>query len=334
MNDPNAAPALAAPSLVSIPALGPSGLLSLLSRASALPLEGPGGAPLAGRTLINAFFEDSTRTRVSFEIAAQRLGASVVNFTTAGSSTAKGESLRDTVLTLDAMKPDFLVVRHSRSGIMPLFRASTRASLLNAGDGRNQHPTQALLDMLTIAERLGRALDAGSDPARVLAGVRIAILGDVLHSRVARSTAQAALMLGAHVTFVGPHALCPDELTAIGRGLGQPIAIARAAELPDLIASVDVLYALRIQLERQGGSVLFPSAAEYARLYRIEPRHLDAMKPGAFVMHPGPVNRGVELAGAVVDDPQRSAILHQVAAGVRVRMAALLALHEARGDSH
>lgn len=327
MNDRS--PSLA-PSLVSIPALGPSRVLALLARASSLPIQGPDDAPLLGCTLINAFFEDSTRTRVSFEIAAQRLGASVVNLSAAGSSVAKGESLLDTVQTLDAMSPDFLVVRHARSGVMPMIQAATRASVLNAGDGRNQHPTQALLDMLTIAERLGKPLTASADPASILAGVQIAIVGDILHSRVARSTAQAALMLGARITFVGPHALCPDDLTAIGDGFTHPITIARAEELPKIIASVDVLYTLRIQLERQTGSVLFPSSAEYARLYRIEPAHLNTMKPGSFIMHPGPVNRGVELAGAVVDDPQRSAILQQVANGVRVRMAALLTLHEAR----
>lgn len=345
--DPSANLSTAPPSLLSIPALGAAGLLALLARASRLPVRGPmapGDAsppPLAGSTLINAFFEDSTRTRVSFEIAAQRLGASVVNLSSAGSSLAKGETLLDTVQTLDAMAPDFLVVRHARSGVMPMIQQATSASVLNAGDGRHQHPTQALLDTLTIAERLARPLDAGADPSTILAGVRIMIVGDVLHSRVARSTAQAALMLGAHITLVGPHALCPDELTAIGehhgahhgKPLGQPIDIARADALPELLRTVDVVYALRIQLERQAGGVLFPSTGEYAKRYRIEPHHLRTMKPGAIVMHPGPVNRGVELAHAVVDDPERSAILDQVANGVRVRMAALLTLHEARQNA-
>lgn len=325
------------PSLLSIPALGPSGVLRVLARAATFSLAGPGGSPLAGTTVINAFFEDSTRTRVSFEIAAQRLGASVVNLSSAGSSLAKGETLHDTVQTLDAMAPDFLVVRHARSGVMPMIQAATSASVLNAGDGRHQHPTQALLDALTIAERLGRPIDINTDPSTILAGVRILIVGDVLHSRVARSTAQAALMLGAHATLVGPHALCPDELTALGehdgKPISQPIDIARADALPELLRTVDVVYALRIQLERQTGGVLFPSTSEYAKRYRIEPHQLRSMKPGAIVMHPGPVNRGVELAHAVVDDPERSAILDQVANGVRVRMAALLTLHEARQNA-
>ena len=322
--------ASATPSLLSIGGLGAGGLVRILTRSAALPVGGDGDAPLRGGTLVNAFFEDSTRTRVSFEFAAHRLGATVVNLSATGSSLAKGETLLDTVRTIDAMAPDYLVVRHARSGIMPMVQRATRASVINAGDGRHQHPTQALLDMLTIIERLGRRIALGDEASGVLAGVRIAIVGDVLHSRVARSTAQAALMLGARVVLVGPAALCPNDLTAIGEGLGQPIEIVRADGMDELVREIDVLYALRIQLERQGGGVLFPSTAEYARSYRIERRHLDAMKPGAILMHPGPVNRGVELAHDVVDDPHRSAITDQVANGVRVRMAALLDLHDAR----
>ncbi|MGP1347780.1 MAG: aspartate carbamoyltransferase catalytic subunit [Phycisphaerales bacterium] len=320
----------ATPSLLSIGGLGARGVVRILARSAALPVHGDGQMPLRGATLVNAFFEDSTRTRVSFEIAAHRLGATVVNLSATGSSLAKGESLLDTVQTIDAMAPDYLVVRHARSGIMPTVQKATRASVLNAGDGRHQHPTQALLDMLTIIERLGRPIASSDEPSGVLAGISIAIVGDVLHSRVARSTAQAALMLGARVVLAGPVALCPNDMTSIGQGLGQPIEIVRADGLDELVRRVDVIYALRIQLERQGGGVLFPSTGEYARSYQITRRHLDAMKPGAILMHPGPVNRGVELAHDVVDDPQRSAITEQVANGVRVRMGALLDLHETR----
>jgi aspartate carbamoyltransferase catalytic subunit len=254
---------------------------------------------LRGRTVLNLFYEASTRTRSSFELAAKRLSADVVNFAASGSSVEKGESLKDTVLTLSAHKPDAIVIRTPWAGAAELVTGWTSASIVNAGDGKHEHPTQALLDVYTLRRRLG-----GLD------GLNIWIVGDVLHSRVARSNILAFAKMGAKVTVCGPPTLIP-------RGIEDALPCEVAFTL-DRVRDADVIYALRMQNERMHDSYV-PSLREYAAMYQINGRRLT---PRQVVMHPGPVNRGVELSGEVVDSPQ-AVITMQVEAGVVVRMAVL-----------
>jgi aspartate carbamoyltransferase catalytic subunit len=257
---------------------------------------------LRGRTVVNLFYENSTRTRISFEIAAKRLSADVINFSTGGSSVAKGESLKDTALTLEAMGADAIVIRHSSSGAPHTLSRWVRASVINAGDGTHEHPTQALLDLYTIREHF---------PA--FEGLRVAIVGDVLHSRVARSNALAMSRMGAEVTLVGPPTLIPPEAGAWGVQVSH--------ELDGVLPKLDVCYMLRVQRERQRQQY-FPSVREYSRLYGLDRRRVDALPDGALVMHPGPMNRGVEIASEVADLP-RAVITDQVTNGIAVRMALL-----------
>ncbi|MDX6656681.1 MAG: aspartate carbamoyltransferase catalytic subunit [Solirubrobacteraceae bacterium] len=253
---------------------------------------------LRGRTVLNLFYEASTRTRSSFELAAKRLSADVVNFAASGSSVEKGESLKDTVLTLSAHKPDAIVIRTPWAGAAALVSGWTHASIINAGDGKHEHPTQALLDVHTLRRRVGKLDD-----------LSIWIVGDVLHSRVARSNILAFQKMGAHVTVAGPPTLIPRGIEAMGCDVRYTL---------DELGSADVVYALRMQQERMSQSWI-PSLREYATEYQINGRRLG---PRQILMHPGPVNRGVELSGEVVDSPQ-AVILSQVEAGVVVRMAVL-----------
>jgi len=254
---------------------------------------------LRGRTVLNLFYEASTRTRSSFELAAKRLSADVVTFVASGSSVEKGESLKDTVLTLSAHRPDAIVIRCPWAGAAALLPRWTDAAIVNAGDGKHEHPTQALLDVYTLRRRLGS-----------LSGANIWIVGDVLHSRVARSNILAFRRMGAKVTLAGPPTLMP-------RDVEQALGVEVRTTLDDL-READVVYALRMQHERMQEAYV-PSLREYASVYQIDGRRLG---PRQLLMHPGPVNRGVELSGDVVDSPQ-SLILEQVAAGVVVRMAVL-----------
>ncbi|WP_020519999.1 aspartate carbamoyltransferase catalytic subunit [Catelliglobosispora koreensis] len=256
---------------------------------------------LRGRTVVNLFYEDSTRTRISFEAAAKRLSADVINFSAKGSSVEKGESLKDTAWTLQAMGADAVVIRHPASGAPYRLANWVNGSVLNAGDGTHEHPTQALLDAYTIRSRMGR-----------IDGLRVAIVGDVLHSRVARSNALLLKTLGAKVTLVGPPTLVPQELGDVSYDLD--------ALLPDS----DVVMMLRVQKERMHSSYL-PSAREYSRRYGLDGARLRRLPEHAIVMHPGPMNRGMEITPEVADSP-RSTIVEQVTNGVSVRMACLYLL--------
>jgi aspartate carbamoyltransferase catalytic subunit len=259
---------------------------------------------LRGKTVLNLFFENSTRTRTSFELAGKRLSADVINISAAASSVKKGESLKDTILTLDAMHPDVLIVRHSSSGAADYVAQHTRAIVINAGDGSHEHPTQALLDAFTIRRHKGS-----------FEGLKVAICGDILHSRVARSNALLLPLLGAEVRLAGPRTLLPADLSALGCPCFERIEPA--------LEGADVIIMLRIQSERLGG-VYFPALREYSRYFSLNKQRLALAKPDAIVMHPGPMNRGVEIADDVADGPQ-SVILQQVEAGVAVRMAVLYA---------
>jgi len=261
---------------------------------------------LRGRTVVNLFFEDSTRTRTSFELAAKRLSADVVNFSAKGSSVSKGESLKDTALTLEAMGADAVVVRHSSSGAPHRLAGWVRGSVVNAGDGTHEHPTQALLDAFTMRRRLGR-----------LDGLRVTVVGDVLHSRVARSNVLLLATLGAEVTLVAPPTLLPVGVEA------WPAAV--SYDLDAGLSKADVVMMLRVQRERMTASY-FPSAREYSRRYGLDRSRMAALPEHAIVMHPGPMNRGMEIAAEVADDPRRSTIVEQVTNGVSVRMAVLYLL--------
>ena len=263
---------------------------------------------LRGRTVVNLFFEDSTRTRISFEAAAKRLSADVINFSVKGSSVAKGESLKDTALTLEAMGADAVVIRHDASGAPHRLAGWIRGHVVNAGDGMHEHPTQALLDAFTIRRRLGRA--EGLD------GVRVTIVGDVLHSRVARSNVALLNILGAEVTLVAPPTLVP---VAVG---SWPCEI--SYDLDAVLPKSDVIMMLRVQQERMTAAY-FPSVREYSRRYGLDTGRMGMLPEHAIVMHPGPMNRGVEIAAEVADSP-RSTIVEQVANGVSVRMAVLYLL--------
>ncbi|MGO9873731.1 MAG: aspartate carbamoyltransferase catalytic subunit [Acidimicrobiia bacterium] len=265
---------------------------------------------LRGKTVVSLFYEDSTRTRLSFEAAAKRLGADTMTFSVATSSVNKGESLLDTVQTIEAMGVHAIVVRHSAAGAPHRVASWTSASVVNAGDGRHEHPTQALLDAFTLRRHRGPSLD----------GCRVAIVGDIANSRVARSNVVALRALGCDLTLVGPPTLMPSRID------GWPVTV--SYDLDDVLPDVDVVYLLRIQLERidaKGADVRFPTLREYSARWGLTARRAARLKPDTLVMHPGPLNRGVEIAAEVADSV-RSLVTEQVANGVAVRMAVLWSL--------
>ncbi len=268
---------------------------------------------LRGKAVVNLFFESSTRTRMSFEVAAKVLSADTYSISQTGSSVTKGETLVDTAKNLDAMHPDVIVIRHASSGAAALVSRHTRAAVVNAGDGQHEHPTQGLLDALTLRERWG-ALD----------GKRVTIVGDVLHSRVARSDAFGLTALGARVTFCGPPTLLPPELASLG--------VTLATSLRRAVEGADAVMMLRVQNERMDGQFL-PSSREYSRTFGLGLEQLEWLKPDALILHPGPVNRGVELSPEVADGP-RSVILPQVENGVAVRMAVLYLVAAGHAEEH
>jgi len=269
---------------------------------------------LRGRTVVNLFFEDSTRTRISFEAAAKRLSADVINFSAKGSSVAKGESLKDTALTLEAMGADAVVIRHNASGAPHRLAEWVRGSVINAGDGAHEHPTQALLDAFTIRRRFGRS--SGSGRGGALDGLRVTIVGDILHSRVARSNVLLLHTLGAEVLLVAPPTLLPVAVDAWPCAVGY--------DLDAALPKSDVVMMLRLQQERMNAA-FFPSVREYSRRYGLDCARMAQLPERAIVMHPGPMNRGVEIAAGVADSP-RSTVVEQVANGVSVRMAVLYLL--------
>ena len=258
---------------------------------------------LRGRTCINLFFENSTRTRTSFELAGKRLGADVINMSVSTSSIKKGETLIDTAMTLNAMHPDVLVVRHPDSGAVQLLSEKVNCAVINGGDGRHEHPTQALLDALTIRRRKGK-----------LSGLCVAICGDIMHSRVARSNIRLLSIMGARIRVVAPPTLLPAEIGRFG--------VETFHHMKEGLKDCDIVMMLRLQLERMNGSFV-PSVREYFRFYGLDYAKLEVAKPDALIMHPGPMNRGVEIDGELADDIDRSVIREQVEMGVAVRMACL-----------
>ncbi|MCI0370679.1 MAG: aspartate carbamoyltransferase catalytic subunit [candidate division NC10 bacterium] len=260
---------------------------------------------LRGKTIINLFYETSTRTRTSFEIAGKWLSADVINISTSAASVAKGESLLDTGRTLQAMHPDVVVIRHAAAGAPQILADAMSASIINAGDGAHEHPTQALLDLFTIRERFGR-----------LSGLKAAIVGDIAHSRVARSNLHGMRKVGMEVRLCGPATLLPRHVESLGA--------AATTKMDEAIRDVDIIMMLRIQQERMGSGLL-PSLREYSRLFGLTVERLKRAKEGVLIMHPGPMNRGVEIAPEVADGPY-SIILDQVTNGVAVRMALLFLL--------
>lgn len=266
---------------------------------------------LRGRTVVNLFYESSTRTRISFELAAKRLSADVINFSTSGSSVSKGESLKDTALTLQAMGADAIVIRHSSSGSPHQLTKWVRGHVLNAGDGTHEHPTQALLDLYTMRERFGR-----------LEGLRVAIVGDVLHSRVARSLSFGLVKMGAEVTLIGPPTLIPPDAPAWG--------VQVSYDIESVLPKLDVCYVLRVQKERQRLE-FFPSVREYSRLFGLTTGRVGMLPDEAMIMHPGPMNRGVEIDSDVADLP-RSVIEEQVTNGIAVRMSLLYLMLGGSGE--
>ena len=268
---------------------------------------------LQGRTQVNLFYENSTRTRASFELAGKRLGADVINMAVEGSSIKKGETLIDTAMTLNAMQPDILVVRHDQSGAVNLLAQKVDGAVINGGDGSHEHPTQALLDALTIRRRKG-----------TLAGLTVAICGDIAHSRVARSNIHLLNIMGAQVRLIGPATLVPRSFERMGLEVHH--------DMRKGLKDVDIVMMLRLQMERMHGSFV-PSTNEYFHFWGLDYEKLSAAKPDALIMHPGPMNRGVEIATDVADDIDRSAIREQVEMGVAVRMACLELLCDQRRGS-
>jgi aspartate carbamoyltransferase catalytic subunit len=260
---------------------------------------------LKGKTIVNLFFEPSTRTRTSFEIAGKRLSADTINFTSSSSSTTKGETLIDTVKNIESMGVDMFVVRHSFSGSVKFIADNTKAHVINAGDGTNEHPTQSLLDLFTIKEKKGR-----------LEGLNVAIIGDITHSRVARSNAWAMKKLGVNLKFFGPNTMMPKDY--------EPLGATMCKSIDEAVEDCDVIMMLRIQLERQGIALL-PSLREYSHLFGLNEQRLAKAKKDAIIMHPGPINRGVELP-SMLADCKNSVILEQVENGVAVRMAVIYLL--------
>ena len=294
--------------LLAIEGLHPPQIEHLLDLAESYALLNRSGKTqrdlLRGRTLINLFFEDSTRTRTSFELAGKRLGADVINMSVSSSSVNKGETLLDTAGTLNAMHCDLLVVRHDQSGAPSLLAQKVDAAVINAGDGLHEHPTQALLDALTIRRRRGR-----------LEGLTVAICGDILHSRVARSNIHLLTTMGSRVRVVGPPTLIPTEAERLGVEVFH--------DMDSGLDGADIVMMLRLQKERMSGGGQVPSAREYFRFFGLDAARLAKARPDCLVMHPGPMNRGVEIDSAVADDPARSLIREQVEMGVAVRMAVL-----------
>jgi len=301
--------------LLAIEGMHPPEIAALLDLAESYVLLNRSGKTqrdqLRGRTLINLFFEDSTRTRTSFELAGKRLGADVINMSVSTSSVNKGETLIDTAATLNAMNCDLLVVRHAQSGAPKLLAEEVDAAVINAGDGTHEHPTQALLDALTIRRRKGR-----------LQELTVAICGDIAHSRVARSNIHLLTTMGSRVRVIGPPTLLPSEVEQLG--------VAAFTDMREGLAGADVVMMLRLQMERMSGGVV-PSAREYFRFFGLDAAKLAFARPDALVMHPGPMNRGVEIDSAVADDPARSVIREQVEMGVAVRMAVLDTLARRQG---
>ncbi len=301
--------------LLSISDLNKSEAISILDTATELARVSDGAVKklptLRGRTIVNLFAEDSTRTRISFEAAAKRLSADVINFSAKGSSVSKGESLKDTAMTLQAMGADAVVIRHPASGAAQRLADSEwmSGSVVNAGDGTHEHPSQALLDAFTIRKHLGMG---GSD----LTGLSVAIVGDILHSRVARSNVLLLSMLGAKVTLVAPPTLLPVGIQ------NWPATV--SYDFDAVIPHVDVVMMLRVQQERMS-DLFFPNAREYSRYFGLNGERMASMKSGAIVMHPGPMNRGLEISAEVADSA-RSVITEQVTNGVSVRMAILYVL--------
>ena len=260
---------------------------------------------LRGKTTVNLFFEPSTRTRTSFELAAKRLSTDVINFSVPTSSVVKGESLIDTARTVQALGADFIIIRHVSSGVPHLLAKHLNASVINAGDGTDEHPTQALLDAFTIQEKKGN-----------IEGLSVAIVGDIMHSRVAKSNIYCLTALGAHIRLIGPPTLLPENLETMGVSLFH--------NMEEGLKGVDVLIMLRIQMERQGTG-FFPSTEEYAKNWGLTPERLALAKSDAIVMHPGPMNRGIEIVSEIADGP-KSVILEQVTNGIAVRMSAMYLL--------
>lgn len=269
--------------------------------------------PLQGKTIVNLFFESSTRTRISFELAERRLSADVVNFAAAGSSVSKGETLKDTARNIEAMKIDMVVIRHASPGASDFLSRVVKANVINAGDGAHEHPTQGLLDMFTLRQKFGK-----------LEGLHVCIVGDILHSRVARSNIFGLTTMGAKVSVCGPATLIPKEIESLGVDVYH--------DLDAVIPRVDVLNVLRIQLERQV-SGLFPSLREYHRYFGVTRERVSKAPRPITIMHPGPINRDVELSADLADG-EHSVILEQVANGVAVRMAVLYLLGTAQKESN
>jgi len=307
---PAAIPILKTGHLLGIEALSVdeiTGLLDLAEEYVALGRAKEKKSPLLkGRTVINLFFEPSTRTQSSFELAGKRLGADVMNMSVRTSSVSKGETLIDTATTLNAMRPDILIVRHQDSGAAAMLARKLDCCVANAGDGSHEHPTQALLDALTIRRR-----------GRRFQGLTVAICGDVLHSRVARSNIHLLSKMGARVRLVGPKTLMPGEVARYG--------VEVFTDMREGLAGADIVMMLRLQLERMSGAFV-PSTREYFRFWGLDRKKLAFAKPGALVMHPGPMNRGVEIDSEVADDIEVSVIREQVEMGVAIRMAVLDAL--------
>lgn len=266
---------------------------------------------LRGKTVVNLFFEPSTRTRTSFELAAKRLSADVINFSVSSSSMSKGETLLDTARNIEAMRSDFIVIRHSASGAPHILARHLKSSVINAGDGFHEHPTQALLDMYTIREKKGR-----------IEGLKVAVIGDIAHSRVARSNIYGLTRLGAEVRLVSPPTLIPMDIENLGVSIFYT--------LKEALSGVDVIMVLRLQIERQGKNY-FPTLREYAQLYCLTEDRVRHAKEDAMIMHPGPINRGVEISPGVADGLS-SVILDQVTNGLAVRMAVLYLLSGGKGE--
>ena len=263
---------------------------------------------LKNKICINLFFENSTRTRTSFELAGKKLGADMLNISVASSAIKKGETLIDTAMTLNAMQPDILVVRHQDAGAVKLLAEKVNCGVINAGDGPHEHPTQALLDALTIKKRKGR-----------ISGLKVAICGDIMHSRVARSNIHLLNTLGAEVRVIGPATLIPKDI--------EPLGVKVFYEMKSGLENVDIIIMLRLQLERMSGSFV-PSIREYFRFYGLDREKLNFANSDALILHPGPMNRGVEIDSELADDLDRSAIFEQVQMGVAVRMACLKSIVE------
>ena len=302
------------------------GLTEMFIEVSTRPI--PKVPTLRGKTLATVFFENSTRTRLSFETAAKRLSADTLSFSASTSSLSKGESLFDTINTLDAIGVDFLVVRHSRAGTASMVANWTQAAVINAGDGCGEHPTQSLIDCATLVRRFAKpdleSLDRSKTINKYLSGLKIAIVGDVLHSRVARSNIKAFTNLGAKVTLVGPPTLIPDNIES------WPVDV--CYDLDQVISEMDVIYLLRMQNERFDESMV-PSTLEYSKNWGLDMARLKRLGPDGVIMHPGPINRGVELTSEVADSTQ-SLILDQVRHSVPVRMAILAMLANLIGGGH